>query len=114
MTKAIGNFMEEKLKVGKIILDLLRKEGVPGLIEGYQNIHTLPMYQNKIAYGSQHFPWSLNKNNISYNKGICPVAEDLHQNSFFGIEMCVYNLSLKNVIFITKAFEKVWKKLNLV
>jgi hypothetical protein len=95
-------------------VDLLRREGVPSLIEGYQNVHLLPMYQKKIAYGSKHFPWSLNKNNVSYNKGICPVAENLHQNSFFGIEMCIYNLSLKDVIFIAKAFKKVWKKLNLL
>ncbi len=101
-------------KPRKLIVELLKKEGVPGLIEGYQNVHLLPIYQNKIAYGSQHFPWSLNKNKIIYAKGICPVAEDLHQNSFFGIEMCIYNLSLKNVIFISKAFKKVWKKLNLL
>jgi perosamine synthetase len=98
----------------RLIVDLLRREGVPSLIEGYQNVHLLPMYQKKIAYGSKHFPWSLNKNNVSYNKGICPVAENLHQNSFFGIEMCIYNLSLKDVIFIAKAFKKVWKKLNLL
>ena len=98
----------------RLIVDLLRREGVPSLIEGYQNVHLLPMYQKKIAYGSKHFPWSLNKNNVSYNKGICPVAENLHQNSFFGIEMCIYNLSLKDVIFISKAFKKVWKKLNLL
>ncbi len=98
----------------RLIVDLLRREGVPSLIEGYQNVHLLPMYQKKIAYGSKHFPWSFNKNNVSYNKGICPVAEGLHQNSFFGIEMCIYNLTLKDVIFISKAFKKVWKKLNLL
>ena len=45
----------------KIIVKKLRQLGVPGLIEGYVNIHTLPMFKKKIAYGTKNFPWILNQ-----------------------------------------------------
>ncbi len=99
----------------KKIFDALKKEGVPGLIEGYQNVHLLPIFQKKIAYGSKHFPWSLNKKRtISYDKGICPNAEYLHQSSFLGIEMCLYDLKPKDITFIGKAFKKVWKDFGYI
>ena len=62
----------------------LEAEGLEGLTNGYQNIHLLPMYQNKIAYGSNGFPWNseICKREISYEEGICPVAEKLHSKTF--------------------------------
>ena len=44
----------------KIIVKRLKQLGVPGLIEGYENIHKLPMFK-KIAYGAKNFPWILIK-----------------------------------------------------
>ena len=60
----------------KKILKLLKKEGLQGFGSGYQNLHLLPTFQKKIAYGRHHFPWisPFNKRNISYKKGICPIA----------------------------------------
>jgi len=40
------------------ILKALRAEGLECLSGGYQNLHLLPMYQQKIAYGSSGFPWT--------------------------------------------------------
>ena len=37
------------------IIEALQAEGVEGLIAGYANIHLLPIFQKKIAYGSQGF-----------------------------------------------------------
>ena len=75
----------EKLGVSrKKIYEALVAEGVEGLAEGYTNIHLLPMYQKKIAYGSKGFPWTaaICKRDVSYAKGICPVAEELHDKTF--------------------------------
>jgi hypothetical protein len=76
----------------KLIKKLTRQ--VP-VMETYQNIHLLPMFQNKIAYGTGGFPWSASERNsdISYKKGICPVAEDLFDHSFIGIPLCSYDFS---------------------
>ena len=105
----------EKLGVArKKIINALTAEGVTGLTDGYQNIHLLPMYQQKIAYGSKGFPWSSDvcKRDVSYEKGICPVAENLHDSSYMGLSACMHDLSDEDVNNIAKAFVKVWKNLD--
>jgi hypothetical protein len=51
----------------KKIVNKLKKSGVPGLAEGYVNIHKLPMYKKKIAYGINNFPWKSVFNKKIYN-----------------------------------------------
>tara|TARA_B110000908_G_scaffold80558_1_gene96493 strand:+ start:849 stop:2129 length:1281 start_codon:yes stop_codon:yes gene_type:complete len=104
-----------KIKVNrKRLIEALESEGVEGLIGGYVNVHMLPMYQQKIAYGSSGFPWNSDicKRDVSYAKGICPVAEDLHDFSFLGYEMCLHDLSGEDVKLIIEAFNKVWNNLD--
>lgn len=97
------------------IINKLTSEGVPGLSAGYTCLHLLPMFQKKIAYGSKGFPWNsnLNKRNISYKKGLCPNAEYLHEKSFIKFEVCLYDLTIDDVKFISRAFEKVWRDLKI-
>ena len=96
-----------------LICKALAAEGVT-VSEGYQNVHLLPMYQKKIAYGSQGFPWTSNicHRDVSYQKGICPVAEELHEFTYMGLEMCVYELGDSDIDLITKAFHKVWNQME--
>lgn len=91
----------------------LKAEGV-SIIEGYQNIHLLPIYQQKIAFGSSGFPWTSDicSRDISYEKGICPNAEKLHDKTFFGIPMCEYDYSDEDINLILRAFYKVWEQLD--
>ena len=60
----------------------------------------LPMYQKKIAYGTKGFPWNaeFTKRSICYDKGICPVAEELHDKTMFGLALCRYDLSDDDII----------------
>ena len=92
----------------KKIAAALRAEGVDGLMEGYANVHMLPMYQKKIAYGSSHFPWSHSESDVSYAKGICPIAENLHESTFLGLQLCTHALTSDIVDDIVSAFHKVW------
>ena len=95
----------------KFIVDKLKKEGVPGLIEGYVNIHKLPIFKKKVAYGKKNFPWSLNKKyKKDYSFKDLYNTELLDNKTFFAIEVCLYDLSLKDVEIISKKFFKVWKK----
>lgn len=96
------------------IVSALEAEGVSGLAAGYTNIHKLPMYQNKIAYGSKGFPWSstICHRDVDYSAGICPVAEELHEKSFLGFEMCLHDLPDNDVDLIVQAFKKVWDNLD--
>ena len=95
------------------ICDALEAEGL-SLMRQYQNIHLLPIYQEKVAFGKSGFPWTSEycKRNIDYSKGICPNAEELNDKSFIGIGMCVYDLSLEDIKLIGMAFKKVWKNLD--
>ena len=96
------------------IFEALVAEGIEGLMPGYANIHLLPMYQKKQAYGSLGFPWTaeFSRQGISYAKGICPVAEKLHDETFLGYEMCLHDLDADAVDAIIGAFKKVWSNLH--
>ncbi len=95
------------------ICDALEAEGL-SVMRRYQNIHLLPLYQKKIAFGKSGFPWNSEfcKRDVSYDKGICPNAEELNEKSFIGIGMCVYDLSLEDIKLMGMAFKKVWKNLD--
>ena len=95
------------------ICDALVAEGVR-VSRKYQNIHLLPMYQNKIAYGSRGFPWSADfcRRNVDYRKGICPVAEALNDGTYIAFGMCTYDLTLDDIQLIVHAFHNIWNNLG--
>ncbi len=96
-----------------LIVKALQTEGVPAS-GAYANLHLLPMYQNKIAYGTKGFPWSAEfyKGDVSYQKGICPVAEKLRDSRYIGIGMCLYRYIDEETKLIIEAFRKVWSNLE--
>jgi len=96
------------------LVKALQAEGVTGLANGYQNVHLLPMFQKKVAYGSHGFPWTSDicHREVSYAKGICPVAEKLHDETYLGFAMCLHDLSDSDVDMIASAFHKVWGQLD--
>lgn len=93
----------------------LLAEGVP-VANRYQNLHLLPMYQKKMAYGSKGFPWTSEvcHREVSYHRGICPVAEELNDSTYLSIGMCVYDLTNEDVDLIVGAFKKVWARLEVL
>jgi len=85
-------------------------------MSGYVNLHLLPMYQKKIAYGSKGFPWSSDicQRRVSYSKGICPVAENLQDKTFLGFEICQHQMNDTEIKAMISAFKKVWLNLDLL
>jgi len=96
------------------LIKALEAEGVSGLAAGYTNIHLLPVYQQKIAYGSKGFPWASDicQREVNYRKGICPVAERLHESTYLGFAMCMHELADEEVDLIGRAFWKVWDQMD--
>jgi perosamine synthetase len=96
------------------IVEALRAEGVPSLMAGYQNLHLLPLFRHKIAYGAKGFPWNSPycSNEIEYGLGLCPVAERLHSETFLGLNICMNELPPEDVAKIIEAFCKVWSRLE--
>ena len=97
------------------IVEALIAEGV-SVGSTYANLHLLPIYQKKQAYGKNGFPWSaaFYKGSVSYKKGICPVAESLNDGKYMGIGMCEYSYTDQQINLIIKAFQKVWANLDLL
>jgi dTDP-4-amino-4,6-dideoxygalactose transaminase len=95
------------------IVSALRAEGVPALSEGYQNLHLLPVFQQKTAFGNRGYPWNQVQGVIyDYPKGICPVAESFHDELFIGFGITGLNLKRKHIQQIGQAFRKVWENLD--
>jgi dTDP-4-amino-4,6-dideoxygalactose transaminase len=98
-----------------LLVSALRAEGIPGLSEGYQNLHLLPVFQQKRAFGNEGFPWShpsVSMNNYNYEKGICPIAESYHDERFIGFGITGLDLKPKHINEIGTAFRKVWESLD--
>ena len=76
--------------------------------------HLLPIYQKKIAYGKSGFPWtsSICRREIDYSKGICPIAEDIHENKILQLGLCSYDYSDSEIDLVIKVFHKVWNQLE--
>lgn len=98
------------------IAEALIAEGISAVATKYSNIHLLPMYQKKIAYGSKGFPWNSEfcKRDVSYAKGICPVTESLQDEYFLTFGISHYDLEKNDIDLIVKAFHKVWSNLDLL
>lgn len=96
------------------VFEALVAEGMPGLSTKFENLHLLPMYQRKIAYGSKGFPWTSDicQRDVDYSKGICPVAENLHDKSYIGFQMCMFELTDFEIDLIVSVFRKVWNRLD--
>ena len=96
------------------VYEALVAEGVPGLGAGYTNLHRLPMYPQKIAYGTKGFPWSsaVCRRDVTYGVGICPVAEELQDKTYLGFQICLHELGDHETDLVIAAFHKVWNQLQ--
>ncbi len=95
----------------ELICKALLAEGVK-IGFGYQNLHKLPIFTKKIAYGSKGFPWSINnKIKYDYTNQNFPVAEELHNKTFMHLPMYHYDYNENDIEAIGDAFQKVWSNL---
>lgn len=104
----------ERLGVSRdLVCKALNAEGLT-VSNRYQNIHLLPAFQRKIAFGSHGFPWTseICKREVSYRKGICPIAERLNDESYLGLGLCTYEFEETDVDLVLQAFHKVWENLD--
>ena len=95
------------------IVSAIKSEGLD-IAVGYQNLHLLPTFQKKIAFGNNNYPWKIDNemSKISYERGICPVAEELHESTFISIGMCAYELNIEDMKLIAEVFLKVWNNMD--
>lgn len=80
-----------------------------GWVEAYvRPLYLAPMYQKKIALGRNGFPWSINSTvEYNYQKGICPVVENLYDETMIYTPLMREPLVEKDIDDFVNAIVKV-------
>ena len=86
----------------------LREEEGVQLGCGYvKPLYLMPIFQQRIAYGSKGYPFNLS--DVTYNKGLAPICEQLHFEKLFTHEFMLPSMQEKDMDDVIKAFHKVWE-----
>jgi len=86
----------------------LAAEGFPLGVGYVRPLYLLPLFQERIAIGAEGFPFSLS--NRTYPKGLCPVAERLHEKEAFLFEPCAWSLDEGAIELLVEAVAKVHRR----
>lgn len=98
----------------KEIVNRLSKKGLEGISEGYTNLSNLKIFQKKIAFGRDGFPWSLNKNKkYNYNNKDLEICDELNKRSLISFEISLFELSKQDIFKIYRSFKQVWIDLKI-
>jgi len=87
----------------------LNAEGIP-VCEGYvEPIYLEPVYQQRIAFGKDGFPFTYPgyKGNVNYSRGICPVTERMHYEELITMAICHADITHRDLDDAVDAFQKV-------
>ncbi len=86
---------------------VLNAEGL-NFYPGYEPLYLQPLYQHRIVYGDKGCPFTCGhyKGRVSYERGICPVAERL-RNEVISTEEVRPPLTVRDLDEMVEAFEKV-------
>jgi dTDP-4-amino-4,6-dideoxygalactose transaminase len=90
-------------------VEALNAEGIP-MFPGYtEPLYYAPLYQKRIAFGSKGFPFTYEgyKGNVSYERGICPVAERMWEKELMVTNVCRAGVTQHDLMDVVLAFEKV-------
>jgi len=92
----------------EIFAKALNAEGFPNFTGYLPPLYWFPIFQKKIAIGSKGFPFNL-RPDISYHKGLCPIAENFHLNESLGFDICDISATDDQVEKMITAFHKVYE-----
>lgn len=81
----------------------LNAEGFPNFVGYVRPLYLLPVFQQRVAFGT--YPFSLSE--MRYPKGLCPVAERMHEAEFLGFENCMYAPTDAHINLLIEAVRKV-------
>jgi perosamine synthetase len=92
----------------------LNAEGIP-MVSGYvKPIYLEPMYQQRIAFGQDGYPFTYPgyKGEVSYDKGICPVTERMYFQELMFTNVCHAGIREADLDDFVNAFYKLWDNLT--
>ncbi|MDA1303633.1 MAG: DegT/DnrJ/EryC1/StrS family aminotransferase [Nitrospirae bacterium] len=94
----------------ELFVKAINAEGIE-LRDGYvRPIYLEPMYQQKMAFkGGIPFTSKENTGDMNYAKGLCPVAEMVHEQTLVFGKFCRWPLTKQHIDQVALAFEKVFE-----
>jgi dTDP-4-amino-4,6-dideoxygalactose transaminase len=90
----------------ELFASALAAEGFPTFLGFLEPLYLLPIFQKQQAIGRAGWPFSLS--NRSYSKGLCPVAERLHETELMGFDCCCVKVTDEDLDLLIQAFRKVY------
>jgi dTDP-4-amino-4,6-dideoxygalactose transaminase len=103
-------FKEELIGIKRsTLVKAMAAEGFP-LGEGYvKPLYLMPLYQKKEIYPKSKFPFISKdyKTEVSYKKGICPVAEKMYEKELILAIICNSERTKKDIDLFIKAIRKI-------
>jgi len=90
----------------------LAAEGFPHFTGYVRPLYLLPVFQKRIAIGSQGYPF--NSSDRRYDKGLCPITERMHERELLGFEPCAYEVDPKTCDRLVEAIRKVHAQRHLL
>lgn len=117
--KKIGvsrNRFIEAVKAELPAIELRETEGVKISVGYVKPLYLEPMYQKLTAYGEKGCPFKcpMYKGIPEYDKGLCPVAERMHEKELFTHELMRPPMTKEDLDDVVLAFNKVYKKRNTI
>lgn len=94
----------------EIYAKAIAAEGVPVSVGYVAPLYLLPAFQKRIAIGRDGWPFGLTGR--LYDKGLCPVAERMHEKEFLELHVCSSEFDDAELDAVVRAFEKVDAHLN--
>jgi perosamine synthetase len=91
--------------------ELRETEGVKIGCGYVKPLYLLPLFQQKIAFGGKGYPFKSEfyPVEVSYQKGLCPVTERMHEKELFAHEFMRPPATKKDLDDVVAAFAKVYK-----
>jgi dTDP-4-amino-4,6-dideoxygalactose transaminase len=91
-----------------LFVNALRAEGIPIGVGYVEPLYLQPMYQERIAFGRDGFPFTLgSKEATNYEKGLCPVAEKMHFEAVLTTDICHSGTRREDLDDFINAFQKI-------
>jgi len=96
-------FDEDVIGISRdLFYNALVAEGIP-CVAGYASpLYLQPLYQNRAAYAFKHY-----EGEVTYEKGICPVAESLFEKKLLVTDVCRYPATIEDIDDVVNAIHKI-------
>ena len=89
----------------RIFSEALSQAGFPHSNGYVRPLYLLPAFQRRIAIGREGWPFTLTER--QYGKGLCPVAERMHEKELLCFEPCAFRVDAKSLKALINAFRSV-------